>query len=404
MTPHRIERCTFTLAFNGFADPTGGYADGPAEAFREYLLTCGARRVVTITHPLRPEAPGRHVIDLDGAGGRSRRTVRLPHRPPWTFPLDVAVPLRSTPCDVWVGFNPLAAARGLLERRRGRAAQVVTWNIDFVPDRFGTGRLTAAYDAIDSLVARRADHRVELSEAAAEGRAKRHGLGGQGAPVTIVPMGAWCDRTATTAAHDSLTTIRVAYVGHLVGRQGVDRLLEAAAQLRRNGHVVEAQIIGAGPESTALEQRSRALGLDRVVTFHGFVPDQRKVESILARCNVAVAPYRDDPASFTRFADPGKLKVYLAAGLPLVLTPVPPNAGELRECGAALVVDDDPAAIATGIARWVSDRDLWLSGRKASIDHARRYDWPTLFAPLLHRLGIDATVGHEPPEAATTAA
>ena len=35
------------------------------------------------------------------------------------------------------------------------------------------------------------------------------------------------------------------------------------------------------------------------------------------RSSVALAPYAPDPDSFTRFADPSKLKSYAAAGLPM---------------------------------------------------------------------------------------
>ncbi len=402
MTSRRLEHCSFTLVFNGYADPGAGCADGPAEAFREYLLANGARRVVTVAHPLRPDAAGVHVVDVAGSIGHTRRLVRAPHRPPWTFPLDVVIPTRLAPCDVWVGFNPLAAARGLHERRRQRAGQVVVWNIDFVPDRFGTGPLTSVYDAVDSLMARRADRRVELSVAAAEGRAARHRLGPGAAPVTVVPMGAWCDRTRTTSPDTDTSTARIAFVGHLVPRQGVDRLVDAVALLRAQGLTVTADVVGAGPELDPLRERCRTRGLDDAVTFHGFVADQREVEAILARCNVAVAPYRDDPSSFTRYADPGKLKVYLAAGLPLVLTPVPPNAAELAASGAATLVDDDPVAVARGIARWVGDPAGWRAGRLAALTQARRFDWPVLFAPLLRELGIDPpTVDADPRYART---
>src|SRR5262249_30980455 len=47
-------RVTFAIASNGFAE-------GPAQALRDYLVSRGAR-VVTIFHPLTPEQGRRHVI------------------------------------------------------------------------------------------------------------------------------------------------------------------------------------------------------------------------------------------------------------------------------------------------------------------------------------------------------
>ena len=52
-----------------------------------------------------------------------------------------------------------------------------------------------------------------------------------------------------------------------------------------------------------------------------------------------------------RQADPGKLKVYLAAGLPILLTDVPPNAQELAAIGGAEIVPADAGAFADAIER-----------------------------------------------------
>ena len=177
----RVRESTFTIVCNGFAD-------GPAQALRDHLLAEGAQRVVMVSHPLTPEGGGGHVVDVHEGGGVTTHTLRAPHRPPATYPLDLVVPLRLPACDLWVGFNPLAALRGLAERRIGRAGKVVTWNVDFVPDRFGPGLATKVYDRVDRLVATHADGRVELSEAAREGRERRLGLrAGHMAPVSIVP-------------------------------------------------------------------------------------------------------------------------------------------------------------------------------------------------------------------------
>ena len=71
------------------------------------------------------------------------------------------------------------------------------------------------------------------------------------------------------------------------------------------------------------------------------MPDHRRVEELLAEASIAAAPSDPSETTFTRFADPGKLKSYLAAGLPIVLTDVPPNARELAdEAGAELVPYD----------------------------------------------------------------
>jgi glycosyltransferase involved in cell wall biosynthesis len=350
---------------------SNGFADGPAQALRDYLVAKGSE-VCTIFHPLTAEQGPTHVITRYAGGERVReRHVRLPLRPPTSFALDAFVPLLPPRVDVWFGFNPLACARGLV----ARADRVVLWSVDFVPDRFGPGTLaTRIYDRLDRLCCLRADARVELSEAARNARNRRHRLGD--ASAHIVPMGAWLDRVPTTTA-ESLRRGRVVFLGHLVERQGVGVLLAAL-----DGR--PADVIGTGPLATELRAQA-----SENVTFHGYVADHREVERLLSEAAVAVAPYRQTAETFTRYADPGKLKAYLAAGLPIVLTDVPPNARELAVEAGAEVVADDPAALRVAIERALASPEEWRARREAALGYARRFDWNVLLADLLVKLDVN---------------
>lgn len=359
-----------------FAVVSNGFADGPAQALRDHLVARGAD-VVTVFHPLTPEQGKTHVIG-EYAGGRQvgERRIRLPLRPPSSFALDPFVPFLPPRVDVWFGFNPLACARGLAPRRGRR---VILWSVDFVPDRFGAGTLpTRIYDRLDRACCRRADARVELSAAARDGRNARHGLKGEAAYAHVVPMGAWLDRVPTTEP-EGYANRRAVFLGHLVERQGVDVLLDALARCR-----VAADVIGTGPLEGELRDRAAALGVE--VAFHGYVADHREVERILSTAAVAVAPYRRSNDTFTRYADPGKLKAYAAAGLPIVMTDVPPNARELEAEAGADVVADEATALAAAIERALSSPESWRARRAAALAYARRFDWNVLLGDLLDEL------------------
>ncbi len=363
---------------------SNGFADGPAQALRDYLVAQNVP-VVTIFHPLTPEqGKSHHVARYAGGALVAERSVRLPLNPPASFVLDPFVPLLPPSVDAWFGFNPLACARGLLARGAGRARRVMLWSVDFVPDRFGRGTLpTRIYDRVDRVCCRRADARIELSEAAREARSRRHNLPPEAARAYVVPMGAWTDRVPTTPP-DGVRRRRVVFLGHLVPRQGVATLLDAIAA--RND--VSADIIGTGPLKAELRRHAQRLGLDRRVTFHGYVADHHEVERLLSASAVAVAPYRQSADTFTRYADPGKLKAYLAAGLPIVLTDVPPNARELAAEGGAEIVADDAAAIADGISRALDSPEQWRARRDAALGYARRFDWNVLLRDLLAKLDL----------------
>lgn len=181
-------------------------------------------------HPLVPEDSRAHVISVFERGElRRERRVRLPARPPLTYPLDLIVP--SWPrVDAWFGFNSLAWLPGLGGRAVGRVSTVVYWCVDFVDDRFGGGGLTRVYNALDGLCCRQADARFELSQAALEAPDARHTPSAEGlAPAYVVPMGAWLDRVPTTGERQRER--RPVFLGHVVPRQGAETLVRSIGLL-----------------------------------------------------------------------------------------------------------------------------------------------------------------------------
>jgi glycosyltransferase involved in cell wall biosynthesis len=382
-----------STAPGGFAIAANGFADGPAQALRQYLVDRGFG-VFVIGHPLSAEEGKSHVVEAYANGSLvSTRSMRTPLRPPHSFLLDPFIPLRLPRVEAWFGFNPLACARGLLARRQGRTRVTVLWSVDFVPDRFGRGTLgTRLYDRLDKICCIKADARVELTATARDARAARHDLSAATTPTHVVPMGAWLDRAPVTQP-DAYKARRIVLLAHLVRRQGVDVVLEALSVLRGRGVEATAEIVGTGPLESRLQEQAMECGIGDLVRFHGFVPDHREVERILASASVAVAPYRPGEGTFTPYADPGKLKAYLAAGLPILLTNVPPNAVELSVDGGAELVPFDAEAIADAVARLLDTPETWRERRAAALNYARRFDWPVLFDELLGRLGINALAG-----------
>ena len=376
------------IAPRSFAIVANGFADGPAQALRDYLV---ARRafVVAVSHPLVPEGGKRHVVAVYQGGSRIRtQQYSFPIGPPWSFALDPFVPMSLPRVDTWFGFNPLACGRGLLARRLRRTGTVVYWCADFTPGRFGRSPLTAVYDTLDRLCARKADARFELAAAARDARNARQGLDPQaGAPTRIVPMGAWVERVPKVP-EDAFRSRRVVFLGHLVARQGVEILLAALALLHGRGQQISADLIGGGPLLGQLKALARRLELGDVVRFHGFLPDHADVERLLAQGSLAVAPYVPVPASLTRYADPGKLKAYLAAGLPIVLTDVPPNAVELAEQAGAEIVPPEAFALAGAIERAFASEDEWCRRRAAALAYAGRFDWNILLREALASVGF----------------
>jgi glycosyltransferase involved in cell wall biosynthesis len=82
------------------------------------------------------------------------------------------------------------------------------------------------------------------------------------------------------------------YTGQMIGRKGVDRLLDAAAVLQREGRTFSLLLLGDGPEKEVLEARAAELGLRDV----HFRPGRSPVEmpAVYRSGDLLVIPKRED--------------------------------------------------------------------------------------------------------------
>jgi glycosyltransferase involved in cell wall biosynthesis len=161
-----------------------------------------------------------------------------------------------------------------------------------------------------------------------------------GRSIRILPNGVRTDEVQPRSAMPS-TDLRVVTVGALGVRKGHFEILEAAAQLRDQPiRFVFAGEDEFGGEEEDLRACARRLGVDHQVEFAGTVTGAAKWK-LLADSDVFLLPSRAENM-------PNAVLEAMAAGLPVVCTPV----GAMREMaeeGAVFVPVGDPPAIARAL-------------------------------------------------------
>jgi len=131
------------------------------------------------------------------------------------------------------------------------------------------------------------------------------------------------------------TALQIVYLGLMEGVRGVPVLIDAAAQLARQGVPFRLTMYGDGKDLPRFRARARALGLtESVVEFRGRVPNAEAIAS-LPSMDVGVIPHVADESWHTTV--PNKLFDYMAAGLAVVTSDARPAARIVRETGAGLV-------------------------------------------------------------------
>ena len=148
----------------------------------------------------------------------------------------------------------------------------------------------------------------------------------------------------------------VIYFGAHGKANGLDYVLDAAAELKRRGRTNIALVLhGDGGTKLELKERARREGLDNVV-FSDPVPSKKQMSKIVAACDACMTIYR---ASKEVTWSPNKLFDALAAEKP-VLVNVPGWLGqtvEENECGY-MTHPTDADTLADAVERLEADRDL----------------------------------------------
>ncbi len=293
------------------------------------------------------------------------------------FILSLVIPLRlKRRFDFYIGSNPLNAFVGIIMQRLGFARWVIFYKIDYVPIRFSNRMMNALYNQIDRLSSRYSDWTWNLAQPMIDERLRRGiSLGKQ----LVVPIGTNFERIQRMHSQDKARN-KLVYMGSLRAGQGIELAIEAFPRIKATVPDTELLIVGSGPLASKLKDRVSELGLGDYVSFTGEVPDHSKVEQILTGCHIGLAPYEPSEDNFTQFTEPGKVKVYLACGLPVIITKVPKIAEEIEKRGAGLLISYDSLELSEAVRKLSCDKEAYASARSAAIAFASEYEWTSVFA------------------------
>ena len=178
--------------------------------------------------------------------------------------------------------------------------------------------------------------------------------------------------------------LKLVFMGHLIKGKGVDFVVSVMPDLIEKYPDVYLTIIGTGPEESNLKNLVQELNIKRNVRFTGFIKEHKDLEKIIASCGIALAPYVPDPNSFTFFSDVGKVKVYLACGLPVLITDVPEIAGDIRNNKAGIIFDYNRESFTKKISVLLDSDVEYYRYRHNAIELAKKLDWENVFESVIN--------------------
>lgn len=359
----------------------------PAEDLKKYFINYKIKRLLFIALPLFFEKgrPGPYYELYEN--GALIKKVLLPNRKlpsVFQYARDYLLGcywtvINGPRWDLMIALDNLNTFTGISVRLIGRVKKIIYYTIDFVPKRFRNPFLDAVYHQIDKIAIEHADVTWNLTQRMID--ARQQVLGIQKKHMRnqfVVPIGAWLAdvprRSSRTSSHTLI------YAGGLLPHQGVQLVLDALPDVVKQIPDVKFFIIGMGKYKKALEEKSAALHLQRHVSFLGYMETHEEVEEELASADLAVAMYSKELDVWSYYADPSKIKTYLAAGLPVITTDVTYIARSLEKAKCGIVVPYDSKKLAYAIIEMFSHKTKLNEFSKNALTFSQQFDWEKIFA------------------------
>ena len=377
-----------TLKNKRYIIATHVFATGPAQDLEEFLRDrIKVDSLLFIGHPLFYQK-GRK-----GSGYKYYENgilIKEKYLPNWKINSNVAylkdviysaylVLTNNTKWDLFVGAGNPNAFVGILLRKIGKVKKVVFYTIDYVPQRFENKLLNNIYHWVDKYCVKNADQTWNLSSRMAEAREKQKGMkiSEYNRQITF-PIGIWYNRIERLL-FEEIEKHTLVFMGHLLEKQGVQLVIEAIPDIIKEIPDFKFLIIGTGAYENVLKRKVSELKIGSYVDFTGFIESQIEIEKLLAKSACSVALYNKEIDPWTYYTDPGKVKAYLAAGLPVILTDVPQIARQIQEHNCGVVIEYEKNDLVKAIISLIKDENLNKKYRKNAIDFAKQFDWNVMF-------------------------
>jgi len=160
------------------------------------------------------------------------------------------------------------------------------------------------------------------------------------------------DPAADAEPESTSAALTLGYLGVIGEQDGLTDLLDAIALLRADGTTdFHLEVAGDGPALPAARTHATRLGLDDIVTFHGWL-GPGEVDTFLGRIDAMTVPDPDNP--FNHFCAMNKVTHAMARAIPLALRPLRENT-RLVAPHAYTATDMSIRAFADAIAMLLKD-------------------------------------------------
>jgi len=281
--------------------------------------------------------------------------------------------------DVYVGAGGFNVLAGIFLKKLRKVKKVIFYTIDYIPKRFSNNFLNKIYHKIDKYCVKNSDETWNLSPRMVKARKQFNDMSFKKYnKQKWVPVGVWLDELPKNLKRVK-NRKQLIFVGHILEKQGLQLVLKAIPSIIKKIPNFNFVVIGGGPYLETLKQMASDLDINNFVEFKGPIYDHKKVNHYLGKSHLSIAMYDKKLDYFTYYADPTKLKTYLAMGLPILLTDVSYNARDIEKAGCGKIVKYDPKTLSLTIIELLKDERIIKKYSNNAKEYIKSYNWNKIF-------------------------
>lgn len=282
--------------------------------------------------------------------------------------------------DFFIGLEAVNLLAGMILKKLGVVKKTIYYVSDYSPTRFQNKWFNSFYVLLDRFVLMHADYTWDVSSAMIKGRIEA-GLAPTEAYRSIHVSNGLFPSQIQSLPIGKRNKYDLVYMGILESDMGPDLAIKSLREVRKKYPKARLHMIG-GPNKDLEDMKRLAakLKVGNAVIFYGFVPSDTKMAEIVRNCYIGLAPYRAFSHSKRWYGDAGKIRQYMASGLPVVTTHVPPLGKYIVEKGAGIMTKDTLKSFSDGIIKLLSDDELCKKLSAVAENISKDNTWENVYA------------------------
>lgn len=171
--------------------------------------------------------------------------------------------------------------------------------------------------------------------------------------------------------------LSLGFIGVIKKSQGLNTVFDNAAKLIANYPEIEIKIIGSGPDENYFRAVAKKSSLR--ITFYGYLEGDSFI-NVLEQCSIGIALYKPDPNDVSYYGDPGKVKIYLSLGLPVIITNTFEFSKEIEENKAGVIISYGSSdEFITAIQKIIKNYDTY---HKSSLQLGRKFYYKKIYQDM----------------------